>query len=148
MRDSIARTLMNWRIRVVLPQVKGELLDIGCGLNELTRRYGSGIGCDVYDWGDVDLIVEDTSNLPMDEASFDTVTIIATLNHIPNRDEVLVETHRVLRAGGRIIITMVPPAISAVWHKLRAPWDDDQHERGMVEGEVFRAHLIRSSSIA
>jgi len=32
---------------------------------------------------------------------------------------------------------MIPPGISKVWHFLRRPWDVDQKERGMKEGEVY-----------
>ena len=137
MRDPLAQLLMRWRNRTVLPHVQGRLLDIGCGMNQLVRQYGNAVGCDVYQWGDVDLVVEDSSDLPFDAASFDTVTIIAALNHIPNRPSVLAEAHRVLRPGGRLIVTMIPPVISTIWHKVRAPWDADQHERGMVDGEVY-----------
>jgi ubiquinone/menaquinone biosynthesis C-methylase UbiE len=35
--------------------------------------------------GSVDYVVENSAKLPFDDASFDTVTIIAALNHIPNR---------------------------------------------------------------
>ena len=73
--------------------IEGYLLDIGCGTNELVKKYqGKGIGVDVYQWGEVDVVVENTANLSFDEQTFDTVTIIAALNHIPNREEVLMET--------------------------------------------------------
>lgn len=137
MRDALAKTLADWRIRKALPHIQGRLLDIGCGTNRLVRRYGNGIGVDVYDWGDVDQVVEDTARLPFDNASFDTITIIAALNHIPNRLDVLKEAHRLLRDSGVLITTMIPPRISTVWHFLRKPWDDDQTERGMKPGEVF-----------
>ena len=137
MRDPVGLFLMRWRIRVVLPHVRGRLLDIGCGLNALVRNYGNGIGCDVYDWGDVQCLVEDTADLPFEDQSFDTVTIIAALNHIPNRMDVLTDANRVLAPNGRLIVTMIPPRISAIWHKIREPWDDDQSERGMADGEVY-----------
>ena len=34
-------------------------------------------------------------------------------------------------------MTMLTPRLSRLWHALRAPWDADQHERGMHEDEVF-----------
>ncbi len=137
MKDTLGKFLVKWRIRAILPYVKGRLLDIGCGTNELVRLYGNGVGVDVYQWGTVDLIVENTADLPFDDESFDTVTIVAALNHIPNRQEVLREAHRLLRRDGRIIVTMIPPRLSKVWHFFRRPWDADQKERGMVHGEVF-----------
>lgn len=134
----VGRFLLEWRTKVVLPRVEGRLLDIGCGLNELVARYGgNGTGVDVYQWGNVDFVVEDSSRLPFENESFDTVTIIAALNHIPNRQEVLAEAYRLLKPGGKIMITMIPPRISQVWHFLRRPWDADQGERGMKSGEVY-----------
>ncbi len=130
--------LLRWRIRAVLPHIRGRLIDIGCGTNELVRAYsGDGIGVDVYPWPGADQVVEDTARLPLPDESFDTATIVAALNHIPNRREVLREVHRVLRRGGRLIVTMIPPGISRVWHAIRSPWDVDQSERGMKDGEVY-----------
>jgi SAM-dependent methyltransferase len=142
MRDKIGRVLMRWRIKTALPHVRGYLLDIGCGTNQLVRTYreklkGSGLGVDVYGWEGVDLVVKDSSKLPFASESVDTVAMLAVFNHIPNRDRVLLEARRLLRAKGRLIMTMIPPGISRVWHILRSPWDADQKERGMKEGELF-----------
>ena len=129
--------MLNTRIKNVLPYLNGFVLDIGCGTNELIRRYGHGIGVDVYQFGGADIIVPDSSNLPFENEKFDTVTIVASLNHIPNREAVIMEANRVLKRDGILIITMIPPDISYIWHKLRAPWDRDQNERGMQDGEVY-----------
>ena len=138
MKDILGSFLRDWRVRTVLPHVRGRLLDIGCGTNKLVRSYeGDGVGVDVHQWGDVDVVVTDSADLPFEPESLDTVTIVATLNHIPNRTEVLAHAHTLLRPGGTIIITMIPPRISRVWHFLRRRWDADQTERGMKEGEVF-----------
>ena len=137
MEDFVGKLLLESRISNILPLIKGKLLDIGCGTNELSRRYTNGIGVDVYNWGNVDYVVENTAELPFEDKSFDTITIIAALNHIPNRDDVLKESNRLLKDDGHLIVTMIPPTISKIWHKVREPWDVDQHERGMVEGEVF-----------
>lgn len=137
MNDRLGRTLLRWRTRTVLPHVRGRLLDIGCGSNHLVRQYGDGVGVDVHQWGDVDLVVPDTAHLPYESGSFDTVTVVAALNHIPNRERVLREAWRVLCPGGRIVITMIPPRISQVWHFVRRRWDADQSERGMKAGETW-----------
>lgn len=138
MKDPLGKALLRWRIQAVLPHIRGQLLDIGCGTNQLVKAYrGKGIGVDVHQWGEVDLVVEDTAKLPFDDRTFDTVTIVASLNHIPNRAEVLVEANRILKDDGRIIITMIPPGVSRLWHFLRRPWDADQRERGMKKGETY-----------
>ena len=138
MKDSVGRILLDKRIKIILPHICGNLLDIGCGTNELVKNYtGEGIGVDVYQWGDVDVVVEDTAKLSFEKETFDTITIIAALNHIPNREQVLVEAKRLLKNDGKLIVTMIPPKISRVWHRIRKPWDVDQSERGMKEGEVY-----------
>lgn len=137
MRDRLGRLLARWRIRVVLPHVRGSLLDIGCGENRLVAAYGSGVGVDVFPWTGADMVICDTARLPFPDSSFDTVAFLACLNHIPDRRAVLREARRVLKPGGRIIVTMIPPALSSVWHLLRRPWESDQRERGMGEGEVY-----------
>lgn len=125
------------RLRYVLKYVRGKLLDIGCGENVLVKAYGNGVGVDVYPWPDVDVVVEDTARLPFDDNSFDSVSIVAALNHIPNRKDVLREARRVLKPTGRIILTMINPFVSVITHKIRYRHDPDQSERGMKEGEVW-----------
>ena len=137
MKDKLGNFLVNWRVKKIIPYLNGKTIDIGCGTNQLIHRYKNGLGVDVYQWGNVDLIVKDSSILPFDQNSFDTATIIASLNHIPNRENVLKEVNRILKPEGRIIITMLPPFISKLWHKIRNPWDADQQERKMKKGEVF-----------
>jgi ubiquinone/menaquinone biosynthesis C-methylase UbiE len=75
--------------------------------------------------------------LPFSNASFDTVCCIAAINHIPERRDFLREARRVLRPEGTLVLTMIPPEISRVWHCLRSPWDADQCERGMKSGELY-----------
>lgn len=135
--DALGAWLFTERVNVVLPRLSGRLLDVGCGTNKLVKRYGNGIGVDVYQFGGADLIVSDTSKLPFTDGEFDSVAILAALNHIPNRNEVLTEALRVLAPSGKLFVTMIPPTVSRVWHAIRKPWDRDQLERGMHEHEVF-----------
>jgi SAM-dependent methyltransferase len=138
MKDRLGIFLRDWRIRAVLPHVTGRLLDIGCHENHLVRSYRlSGVGVDVHPWTNVDVVVEDTSKLPFADGEFGTVSVVASLNHIPNRADVLREARRVLQPDGRLIVTMIPPRVSAVWHFLRRASDDDLTERGMKPGEVY-----------
>jgi SAM-dependent methyltransferase len=137
MHDALGEVLAKRRIQAVLPHVNGRLLDVGCGSNQLVRHYANGVGVDVHPWPGADVIVSDTATLAFESESFDTITIVAALNHIPNRAAVLEECRRVLRPGGRVVITMLTPRTSRIWHWIRAPWDADQRDRGMQPGEVF-----------
>jgi SAM-dependent methyltransferase len=137
MHDALGEALAKRRLKAVLPHVSGRLLDVGCGSNHLVRHYANGVGVDVHPWAGADVVVSDTASLAWESGSFDTITIVAALNHIPNRAAVLDECRRVLRPGGRVVITMLTPRTSRIWHWLRAPWDADQRDRGMKPGEVY-----------
>ena len=137
MHDALGEVLAKRRVKAVLPHISGRLLDVGCGSNQLVRHYANGVGIDVHPWPGADVVVDDTAMLEWESGSFDTITIVAALNHIPNRAAVLNECRRVLRPGGRVVITMLTPRTSRIWHWLRAPWDADQRDRGMKAGEVY-----------
>ena len=126
-------SLQDERMRAVLPHIKGKLLDIGAGDNFLVNTYEDGVGVDVHDLGGGTMIVEDTSQLPFDDNSFDTITFLACLNHIPNRQSVLQESHRVLKPGGRVVSTMISPFIGTVGHAIW--WYSEEKHREMAEGE-------------
>lgn len=136
----VLRTNEEERSYRTLTEYRGRALDIGCGSNRIIKSYraagNQGMGVDVYGWDGPDLIVEDTSRLPYDSNSMDTISFVACLNHIPNRVAVLKESRRILKPDGRVLITNLTPIISRTWHRV-AFWDADQHERGMKEGEVF-----------
>jgi len=128
-------TLEEERMGAVFPHVRGRLLDIGAGPNTLVKRYGNGVGVDVYDWGGGVLVVLDTSNLPFDDEAFDTITFVASLNHIPYRGAVLREARRLVKPSGQLIITMINPILGGIGHAL---WwyGEDRLRGGMKDGEV------------
>lgn len=135
----------------VASRVRGRALDVGCGRHDiLVREFldGHGIGIDVflYDGLEPEQLVEDMSRLPFDDASFDTVTLVATLNHVPERDRdaELAEMWRCLRPGGNVIVTMGHPVAEWAIHRLVAFYDrvfgtalDVDDERGMHEDESY-----------
>jgi SAM-dependent methyltransferase len=128
-------SLEDERLRAILPVLRGRLLDIGAGTNRLVQLHGNGVGVDVHDWGGGAVVVEDTRHLPFAAGEFDTVTFVACLNHIPYRDEALVEARRVLRPGGRLVVTMIGPWIGGVGHKLW--WYSEDKHRHVDEHELM-----------
>jgi SAM-dependent methyltransferase len=138
-------TLEEERLNRVYPHLGGKLLDIGAGPNTLVKHYGNGVGVDVFDWRGGALVVEDTAHLPFEDQSFDTITLIACLNHIPNRAEVLAEARRLIRTEGRLVITMINPILGDIGH---AVWwySEDKHRGGMKEGEMggmWTSHIVQ-----
>jgi len=145
------------RLAVVLPELRGRCLDIGAGDNTLVRLYtqmseklgiarglavGS-VGVDIVDWGGGCQIIKSSEQLPFPDASFDTVSFIACLNHIPERAAALVEARRVLRPGGRIVITMIGRFTGKLGHAIWWYSEDkhrevDEHEEmGLNQREVL-----------
>lgn len=129
------------RFRAVLKYINGYLLDVGCGHNRLVRQLykesrNRGIGVDVYPWEEVDTLVERSDQLPFEDNTFDSVTLVGVINHIPYRADTLKEINRVIKPNGILLVTIPTPVVSAIWHKW-AWWDFDQNERGMGEGEVW-----------
>lgn len=117
------------RVIISLKNAHGKLLDIGCGANNFVKSYGNGTGVDVANWDGVDVVVKDTSKLPFKDASYDTVSYLACLNHIPNRDDAVIEAYRVTKKGGTIIITMITPLLGKFIHWWRFKNDPDHQER-------------------
>ena len=127
-------SLQSERISAVLSHIRGRLLDIGAGNNRLVRMHKNGIGVDIYKWCDDLLIVKNSARLPFKDKEFDTVSLLACLNHIVNREEVINEAHRVLKDNGILLITMINPIVSFIGHKIWFGGED--RVRGRLEGEV------------
>jgi SAM-dependent methyltransferase len=92
-----------------LRRARPPLLDLGCG-NRPYREYypqGPAIGADVQQspLGCVDVLIEPGGRLPLDDASFETVLCTQVLEHVEDPIRLLAEAHRVLKPGGRLILT-------------------------------------------
>ena len=144
-------SLANERFDAASDHVVGRCLDVGCGRhNRFVREYlgGNGRGIDVYPYEGLapEELVEDMRRFPFEDSTFDSVSFIANLNHVPEslRDVELGEAHRVLRPGGNIIVTMGNPVAEVAAHKLVSLYDrllgttfDVDSERQMAYGEAY-----------
>jgi SAM-dependent methyltransferase len=143
--------LASERFDYVAREVYGRCLDVGCGYhNRFVNQWldGNGKGIDVFRYQGLsdENIVADIRQFPFPDGSFDAVTFIANLNHVPqpDRDIELAEAYRCLRPGGKIIITMGNPLAELAVHRLVALYDqylgtkvDMDTERGMGEEEEY-----------
>lgn len=158
-------SLATERFDYVAREVRGYCLDVGCGRhNRFVREFleGDGKGIDVFPYEGLseENLVTDLTRFPFPDASFDSLTFIANLNHVPKsqRDVELAEAYRCLKGGGNIIVTMGNPLAEILVHKLVAFYDrvlgtrfDVDSERGMHEEEEYyltdaeiRARLTRA----
>ncbi|MCI5135249.1 MAG: hypothetical protein D3920_09300 [Candidatus Electrothrix sp. AW2] len=54
LKDPPGRLLCEWRIRAVLPWVRGsQVIDLACGDNRLIQRLGYGTGVDIKNYGNL-----------------------------------------------------------------------------------------------
>ncbi|MFE4973675.1 methyltransferase domain-containing protein [Kitasatospora sp. NPDC056651] len=109
------------------------LLDVGCGVGAPAVRIARLTGAEVTGIavsreqvaradalahttglrGQVSFRQADAMDLPFDDASFDAVLAIESMPHMPDRGRVLREMRRVLRPGGRTVLTD--------FHRRRSP---------------------------
>ena len=139
------------RYDYVAREVLGYCLDVGCGRhNRFVMQYlgGEGVGVDVYPYAGLsaEQLLQDCTKFPFPAERFDSVTFIATINHIAEseRDAELREAFRVLRPGGNAIITMGTPLAMVLVHRLLHFYDrvlgtslDIDGERGMEAEEAY-----------
>jgi len=55
----------------------------------------------------VSLIQADAANLPFGDSEFDLVFCLASLNYFPNYEKSLLEMNRVVKPGGKVIVTVI-----------------------------------------
>jgi len=129
------------RVITAMKYSKGRVLDVGCGANNFVHSYGNGVGVDVADWKGCDTVIKDAAELPFKDGSFDTVSFLACLNHIPNRNDAVKEAARVLKKDGRILVTMITPKMGSFIHWWRFRNDPDHQER-----HIDHAHELMGMS--
>lgn len=113
----VDRLLQRWRAAVAIPRIPpgASVLDIGCHRGELLRKLRGRIGPSVGLDPEADESADGRVWLlrdkfppaePLPVESFDAVVMLATLEHITDKDAVVAECARVLNPGGRVIVTL------------------------------------------
>lgn len=124
------RALQVWRIRRALRWVRpgAHVLDVGCSDGALFRvagaRIASGVGVDLLDsgtWQGGAHAVRCTGAFPAAVPAgetFDAITMLAVVEHVdePELKEWAHECVRLLRPGGRVVITVPSPAVDSILH--------------------------------
>lgn len=137
--------------RNLIRQLVGELdaertrlLDAGCGTGLNLRQWDSRAechGCDAMlpalqhtGRATAGRLAQCTlEQLCYRDATFDVITALDVIEHVPDPEQVVAEMKRVLRAGGRIVVTV--PAFKFLW----SPHDEAlSHYRRYHRGELRR----------
>ncbi len=108
----LIRSNLHRAIMELAPSLKGRLLDFGCGLKPYRSLFNVDeyIGVDyqaegeTYEQSAVDVFY-DGHTLPFPDAHFDSIFSSEVFEHVFNLPEILLELKRVLKPGGRILVT-------------------------------------------
>jgi len=108
----------------------GRYLDIGCGIGGLLASLPPAAGRALHgiDFSPVaisktsaritgDFVVGRAEALPYPDQSFDRVSCTETLEHVDDPETIIVEMARVLRSGGKLLITVPEASLDLLDHQ-------------------------------
>ena len=145
----LSKWLTKTRQARILGQVRGDVLELGCGNGTFyglcRERIGNYVGVDYSE----KVIAEASArfpearflkrNLESDElgfeAEFDCVLMIALIEHIFNQGFLLQQCARALRPGGAILLTTPTPFGNDVVHRIGA-------ELGLFHKSAMDDHIV------
>jgi SAM-dependent methyltransferase len=101
-------------LKVELAEAHGDVLDVGAGAQPY-RAIDVAVAGEAFGYDLPDTEYFEGDRWPVEDASVDVVLATETLEHVPEPAVFLDEARRVLRPGGRIVLT-VP--FAARWHYI------------------------------
>lgn len=139
----LARSALQAAMRDAARELSGRLLDVGCGtqpyrsLFEVSEYVGLEVDSPVARARAVADMYYAGAVFPFEPASFDSVLCNQVLEHVFNPDEFLSEITRVLRPGGKLLLT-----VPFVWDEHEQPWDYARYSsfglQALLEKNGFR----------
>jgi SAM-dependent methyltransferase len=125
-------------------QLHGNLLDFGCGSKPYKNLFAvnSYLGVDFeneghpHDKEQVDVFY-DGKRLPFDNDHFDSILCSEVFEHIFNIDEVITELYRVLKPGGKMLVT-----VPFVWSEHELPFDYGRYSRFGIRYLLEKNHFV------
>lgn len=152
--NDIERTHWWWEgrreiLRQHLPKGSGlKVLDIGCGSGEtmtfvksflerpeVTGVDSSQVAVNFAKKRGHKVIKTDALHLPFKDGTFDVILMLDVIEHIKDDRAFLMEAKRVLKKGGKIIVTA--PALQFIW---------SSHDTGQGHQRRYTRHMIRDLS--
>jgi SAM-dependent methyltransferase len=125
------------------PVLTGRVLDVGCGQKPYANVVAASeyIGLE-YDSprsraGGIADFFYDGARFPFEDASFDGVLSSQVLEHVFNPDEFLDEVRRVLRPGGKLLLS-----VPFVWDEHEQPYDYGRYSSFGLK-HLLAAHGLR-----
>lgn len=115
-------------------ETKGKLLDVGCAAGfflDFARKdgfqvFGAEFSSDLAKYGqnalNLDIRIGTLKEAAYEDNSFDIVTLIGVIEHLPDGNEIMDEVARILKPGGSFIV-LTENAESWVAKKLKVKWN-------------------------
>lgn len=149
-----------WLLRHLPPRLpaSGRLLDVGCAagffLAEAQLHYAVQ-GVELSDWSSdyartrlgLPVVTGTLQQAALPSASFDIVTLWDVVEHVPDPVPLLAEAARVLRPGGRLVLTTgdwgsdYARRQRSGWHLMTPPWHLSYFTRASMQTAAARAGL-------
>lgn len=107
---TIARTLFNWEIRKSVKNIGGVVIDLGGGKSPSYERFWDikpekFIRVDINEKAEPDVIADLNKQLPFSDNFADAVFLFSVIYILDNPVKTLTEIHRILKPGGKLLIT-------------------------------------------
>ena len=98
----------------------GVVLDYGCGGSPYRDLFQSGeyLRADYVDCGGIDIIIGQDGKMDLPDCSCDVILSTQVLEHVFSPADYLAEAYRVLRPGGKLILTT-----HGIWEDHGCPYD-------------------------
>ena len=139
----LARAGLRDAVSGMASKLDGKLLDVGCGKKPYQRLFD----VDSYTGLDIDSEVTRKHNIadhfydghsfPFQDAEYDSILCNQVLEHVFSPDEFLGEINRVLKPGGRLLLT-----VPFVWDEHEQPYDYARYSsfglRALLEKNGFK----------
>jgi SAM-dependent methyltransferase len=103
----ISHSLLRQAVKERAQQLKGRMLDLGCGAQPYRDLFGHVdryVGMDMPGGAVVDVYGSGTL-LPFASSTFDSILCNEVIEHVPEPSSVFVEIYRVLKPGGILLLT-------------------------------------------
>ena len=157
----IDHSIARMRFRAALPHIgpNSRVCDLGCGLEAAFLHFASDrivVGVGVDDQVEDDPVLPSggegaqirrvhadiTSPIPLPSGSFDHVTMLAVLEHLPNPEPVFREAFRLLVPAGSLVLTwpsgLVDPILNVLhtFHFISDEMESDEHQKRRPVDEI------------
>lgn len=120
----IARKNLFKHIKELGKEITGKTLDVGCGTKPYEKLFISSeyVGLEIETTMNKELkkadFFYDGNTFPFADSEFDSIVCNQVLEHVFNPDDFLGEVNRVLKPGGKLLLT-----VPFVWDEHEQPYD-------------------------